>query len=271
MGDDLGADLDIYRRLAGARLRAELQYRASFALQTVGNFLVQLAELAALLILFRHVETLGGWTAGEVAFLYGLSGLSFGIAHTLASGFSAFSQLIVRGGFDRLLVRPVGAMLQVLAEDIQLRRLGQAIQGGAALVVAARLVDVEWTAGRALYLPIVLLSATLLFAALFALEATLCFWTTEATEIINAFTYGGSDVAQYPLHIFDTGLRRFFLFVVPVGFVVYAPALYLLDKPDPLGLPTFTRFVAPAAALLFACLAGAAWHLGVRHYRSTGT
>ena len=118
---------------------------------------------------------------------------------------------------------------------------------------------------------VVVLSAALLFMALFALEATLCFWTTEATEVVNAFTYGGSTLAQYPLSIFDGWLRRLFLFVLPVGLVVYAPSLYLLDKPDPLGLPTATRFVAPIAAFGFALLAGAAWQFGVRRYRSTGT
>jgi len=114
-------------------------------------------------------------------------------------------------------------------------------------------------------------SATVLYLALFALQATLCFWTTEATEAVNAFTYGGRDLARYPVHIFDGWLRRLFLFLIPLGFVVYAPALYLLDKPDPLGLPVLTRFLAPLAALLFALLAAAAWRLGVRHYRSTGT
>ncbi len=264
-------ELRIYRRLIGARVRGDMQYRTSFALQLVGNFLINLAELAALLILFRHVATIGGWSAGEIAFLYGISGLAFGIAHTVASGFSVFSELVVRGGFDRLLVRPVGTMLQVLAEDVQLRRLGGALQGIAALILAFRLTDVDWTLGRALYLPVVVLSAALLFVALFALEATLCFWTTEATEVVNAFTYGGSQLAQYPLHIFEAGLRRLFLFVIPLGFVVYAPSLYLLDKPDPLGLPTATRFVAPFAALGFALLAGAAWRFGARRYRSTGT
>jgi len=264
-------ELAVYRHLVAAQLRTQLQYPASFLGQVVGNFGLHLGELAATLILFRHFETLGGWRVGEIAFLFALSSLSFGIADFLTSGFSAFSQLMVRGDFDRLLVRPVGAMLQVLASDIQLRRLGRIIQGLVAFILADRWLDHDWTTGRVLYLPVVVLSATLLFAALFALEATLCFWTTESGEFVNAFTYGGSQLALYPLHIYDLWLRRLFLFVIPIGFVVYAPSLYLLDKPDPLGLPVWTRFVAPLAALLFALAAAASWGAGVRHYRSTGT
>jgi ABC-2 type transport system permease protein len=269
--DGFSAELGIYRRLVGARIRGEMQYRASFLLQVLGTFAANTAELVTLLLLFQQVETIGGWRVGEVAFLYGISGVAFGLAHTLAAGFSRFSDLVVRGGFDRLLLRPVGSMLQVLAEDVQLRRLGGALQGLLALGLAFRLLDRHWTPGQLFYLPLVILSATLLFVALFALEAILCFWTTEATEVVNAFTYGGSTLAQYPLSIFDGWLRCLFLFVLPVGLVVYAPSLYLLDKPDPLGLPRALHFAAPAAAATFALLAAALWQIGVRHYRSTGT
>ena len=264
-------ELAVLGRLAGARVRGELQYRLSFALQVFASLGFYLLSFVGIFFLFERFESMAGWRVGEIAFLYGLSGTAFGLAHLLAAGFSSFPQLILRGDFDRLLVRPLGTMAQVLAADVQPRRLGDVLQGLIALGVSFRLIDVDWTVGRALYLPVVLLSATLLFLALFALQATLCFWTTDATEVVNAFTYGGRDLARYPVHIFDLWLRRLFLFVIPLGFVVYAPALYFLDKPDPLRLPAFARFLAPVTALLFACLAGATWRLGVRHYRSTGT
>lgn len=264
-------ELAIFGHLAAARIRGEMQYRLSFALQIVGNFGFYTVYFLSIFILFDHFETMGGWRVGEVAFLFGLAGLSFGIAHMLAAGFSSFSDLVVRGEFDRVLLRPVGTMLQVLATDVQLRRIGDVLQGAVVLGVALRLVDIDWTLGRLLYFPVVVLSIALLFVSLFAFQATLCFWTTEATEAANAFTYGGRDLVRYPIHIFDGWLRRLFLFVIPLGFVVYTPSLYLLDKPDPLGLPTWTRFVAPLAAVAFALTAGAAWGVGVRHYRSTGS
>jgi ABC-2 type transport system permease protein len=267
----LGAELAICGKLMGARLRGQMQYRGSFIAQTVGNFGLHVTELAAILILFSHFGTIGGWGVRDVAFLFGLSSLTFGIAHFLGSGLAAFSTLIHQGTFDRVLVRPVGTLLQVLASDIQVRRLGEAVQGAIVLGVAIWLGDIDWTTGRLLYLPVVILSAILLYASLFAIEATLCFWTTQATEVINAFTYGGSDMAQYPLHVYQAWLRNFLLFVVPIGFVIYLPSLYLLDKPDPLGLPAVAPFLAPVAAVAFALVSGALWSLGVRHYRSTGS
>ena len=270
-GIGLVDELRVYRRLVGARLRGQMQYRASFVTQVLANLGLHALELLAVVLLFRRFEDLGGWSVGEFAVLHGLSALSFGIAHTLGAGFHSFAQQVGRGDFDRVLTRPVAPFLQVLAADLQLRRLGGVLQGLAALVVAFQLVEIPWDAGRVLYLPVVVVSATVLFLALFTLEATCCFWTTEATEVVNAFTYGGTNLAQYPLHVFDAWLRRLFLFAVPLGLVIYAPALYLLGKPDPLGLPGWSRFLAPLAALAFALLAGLAWGAGVRHYRSTGT
>src|SRR3712207_8942673 len=45
------------------------------------------------------------------------------------------------------------------------------------------------------------------------------------------------------------------------------PSLYLLDRPDPLGLPPICRFLAPLVAVAFALVAGGLWRFGVAHYR----
>jgi ABC-2 type transport system permease protein len=261
----------LYRRLVGSRVRSQMQYKTSFVLQAIGNFGTNVVELAAIFILFRHFDSMGGWTVGDVAFLYGLSAISFACADAIASGFSTFSLQIVRGEFDRVLVRPVAPFLQVLAADFQMRRVGRLLQGVIAFALALRLTDVQWSPGRLLFLPVVLFSAIVLFTALFTLEATMCFWTTQSTEVVNAFTYGGTTLAQYPLHVFDVWLRRLFLFVVPIGFVIFEPATYLLDRPDPLGLPPICRFLAPVFAVVFALAAGGLWRFGVAHYRSTGS
>jgi len=60
-------------------------------------------------------------------------------------------------------------------------------------------------------------------------------------------------------------------FIVPLAFVNWYPALYLLDMPDPLGLPSWLQYASPAVALLAALAAAVAWRAGVRRYRSTGS
>ena len=65
-------DAALYRRFLGARLRSQMQYRASFLMMTLASLLSTGTELLAILILFHQFGDLAGWQVGEVALLYGL-------------------------------------------------------------------------------------------------------------------------------------------------------------------------------------------------------
>ncbi len=103
------------------------------------------------------------------------------------------------------------------------------------------------------------------------LGASFQFVATDGSEVANAFTYGGDAMTQYPLTIYPVQVVKALTFVVPVAFVNWYPALYVLDRPDPFGLPTWLRFGSPVAALVVCTLAAVAWRGGVRRYRSTGS
>ena len=83
-------DLRLYRLFILSRLRSQLQYRGSFLMMTVITFLGLLAEFLAVLILFNRFGELAGWEVGEVAFLYGVASVSFGLAEMFGAGFDVF-------------------------------------------------------------------------------------------------------------------------------------------------------------------------------------
>ncbi len=248
-----------------------MQYRASFITQIIATAAVNLLEFVTILVFFRHIGTLGGWTLGQIAVLYGIATISFGIGHLLASGLAGFSEQLVKGEFDQILTRPVSAFVQVLGADVQLRRIGVLVQGGFALGVGLSLVDIPWNPARVVALPAIMLGIVVLYLALFALEATVSFWTTQGIEAVNIATYGGNIVAAYPIDIFATWLKGFFLFVVPLAFVVHIPMAWLLGKPAPLGLPAWIGLLTPPVLLVFCLAIGWLWGVGVRRYRSTGS
>ena len=264
-------ELDLYRRLMGAHLRGQMQYKRSFALTLFGNFAGNGLALLVLAITFSRFGTLAGWSFGEVALLYGIAAVAFGIQEMITEGgFDNLASLVREGTFDRVLLRPVTSFTQMLAADFQLRRLGRALQGGIALALALTTVHVEWTWTKLLYLPVAVMSGALFFSGVTVLGATLTFWTIERSEIINVFTYGGEFASSYPITIFSGGVQRFLTFVFPIAFVAYYPGLYLLDRPDPLGLPRWLPLLSPFVASAFFVLAWRVWEWGVRHYQSTG-
>ena len=261
----------LYLRLVRAQLRAQMHYKVSFLLALVGTFLMCVTEFGAVLVLFSRVPLLGGWSLAEVALLYGLSGVCFASAELFAAALDNFQVHIVLGTFDRVLVRPRGALFQVMSEDVALRRVGRIAQAVLVLAIALQLLAIDWSVDKVVALAVALVSGTVIYFAIFVLGAAFCFWTVQAKEATHVFTYGGDGLASYPLDIYRGSVRRFFTFVVPLAFVNYEPALYLLGRPDPLGLPDAARLLSPVAALAMAGLARFGWQQGVRHYQSTGS
>jgi ABC-2 type transport system permease protein len=263
--------LVVYRRLVAAQVRSQLQYRLSFALDLLGAFLISFLDFLAVLVIFHNIPRLGGWNVHEVAFLYATSCISFALTDLTIGHLDEFPRRIRDGSFDVLLLRPRGTLFQVVASDFALRRLGKLVQALGVLVYALSGLNIAWDPGRIAMLALMIPSGAVVFGAVWVTGICLVFWTTVGGEVTNAFTYGGNFLTQYPINIYSDWMRRLLAYVIPMAFVSYFPALYVLGKPDPLGLPSFLRFASPLVALLAAIVAGCGWRFAVRHYRSTGS
>jgi ABC-2 type transport system permease protein len=263
--------IQLYFKLIGARVRGQMQYRVSFCLSLLSSVVLTAIEFGAILVLFSRVPSVAGWSLGEVALLYALAETSFSTAELIGSALDDFQLRVAQGTFDRVLTRPRGAFFQVLAEELALRRVGRVVQGLAVLAFAMSRTAITWTPDKLLVLLLAVSSGIGIFFSIFVLAAAFCFWTVEGKEATHVFSYGGVTLADYPLDIYADWLRRFVTFVLPLGFVSYYPALYLLDRADPLGLPPWMRLLSPAAAVVMSSAAWFGWRMGVRHYQSTGS
>ena len=260
----------IYVHLVGARIRSQLEYRLSAAFQLVGTALLTALDFAAVAAIFANVDQLGDWSIREVALLYALATISFALTDLVVGHLDLLPQMIREGTLDGILVRPLPSLFQLVAADFAIRRVGKALQGVGVLIFALVTVDIDWSVGRVLAIPLAIAAGAVIYAAVWVSLATIAFWIVDAIEVVNAFTYGGSFLSQYPIGIFARWLRGLVVFVVPIAFVAYFPALYLLDKDDALGLPRAFSFVSPLVACLAAIAATAIWRNAVRHYRSAG-
>lgn len=248
--------------------KSQMQYRTSFWLLSLGQFFVPFSVFAGLYFLFARFGQIQGWSFYEVALAFGVIHMAFAISECFARGFDAFSSLVAGGDFDRLLVRPRSTVVQVMGSKFEFTRIGRLAQSLIVLVWAISGLGIEWTAPKIVTLLLMLTSGAFIFAGIFMLAATLCFWTIQGLEVANIFTDGGREMAQYPLGIYEKWVTRFFTFVIPFGCVNYLPLLYVLDKTEGSGLP---YMLAPIAGILFLLPCLLVWHIGVRHYRSTGS
>lgn len=252
-------------------VRSTMAYRASFALNTFGNFAASGLDFVAIVIMFRHTEVLGGFSLAEVAVLYGACSTSLGLADLMLGNTDRVGARIRDGSLDTLLVRPVPVFAQVAADRFALRRVGRVSQGLFVLVWGLASADVAWSPLKAVLVPVMVLAGAVIFSAVFVAGAAFQFAASDAAEVANSFTYGGNTMLQYPPTIFARELVRGVVFVVPLAFVNWMPALYILGRPDQLGLPSWSAFLSPLVALAAVLLASLGWRAGLRSYRSTGS
>ncbi|MFE0048144.1 ABC transporter permease [Streptomyces albireticuli] len=252
-------------------VRSTMAYRASFLMTTAGNFAASVLDFVAIMIMFSHIDRLGGFTLPEIALLYGATSTSLGLADLALGNMDRVGRRVRDGTFDILLVRPAPVVAQVAADRFALRRLGRVGQGLLVLGWGVARADVAWTPAKALFTAVTVIAGAGIFAAVFIAGAAFQFWAADASEVQNSFTYGGSTMLQYPPAVFARELVRGATFVVPLAFVNWIPVLRLLGRDDPLGLPGWVDFCGPGVALAMLTVAGLLWRVGLRNYRSTGS
>ncbi|MEU5691203.1 ABC-2 family transporter protein [Actinosynnema sp. NPDC020468] len=261
----------VYPRIIRARVRSQMAYRGSFALEIAGQVLNQFVELALILVLFGKVDALGGFSVHEVVLIYAIAGTGFGIADLCAGQLDNLSRHIRTGTFDVLLLRPLGTLPQIMTSDIALRRLGRIVAGVGLMVYALSHNDIAWSPWTAALAVVAPLAGAVIFGSVWVTAGSVTFWLIEGRELANMVTYGSNAFTAYPVNVYDAWLRGFMAFVVPGAFVAYYPSLALLNRPDPLGGPAFLGWISPLVAAAAALVAGLVWRFAVRHYRGTGS
>ena len=260
--------MKIYLKYLLIHFKSQMQYRTSFWLLSLGQFFIPFTVFAGLYFLFERFGQIKGWQFFEVALCFGIIHMAFALSECFARGFDSFSTLVRNGEFDRLLVRPRSTFIQVLGSKFEFTRFGRLIQSGVVLVWALANLNIEWNVVKEVTLLLMIVSGVLIFTGIYILAATLCFWTIEGLEVVNIFTDGGREMAQYPLNIYQKWVAKFFTFVIPFGTVNYLPLLSILGKNS--GNEIYSM-LTPLAGSLFILPCLLVWQYGVKHYRSTGS
>jgi ABC-2 type transport system permease protein len=265
------ADVTVYRRLMSAQVRGHAAYRMSFALDLASNALIPAVDVLAVVAMFQVTRSLGAFSAIEVLVMFGFSASAFALADLAVGNIERIRVYVRVGLLDAVLVRPLSALGQLLAGDFTIRRVTRFATALCVLVLALANAGIDWTVARAALVGVAIVSGTVFFGAIFIATATVAFWWIDSGEFANGFTYGGRDFTSYPITVYSGFFRRAFAYGLGFAFVAYYPALGVLGRPDPLGLPGWVAWGTPAVAAVAAAVAAVAWRFGIRHYRSTGS
>ena len=132
-------------------IRSQLEYPASFALQTLAQLVMEGGEMMAVILLVNRFEHLNRWEAGDLYFFFGLMSVTFYLTECFGRGITGnFPSLIRRGQLDTYLARPRGLLTQVLCSAADPRRIACIAVGVAALAMGCGMSRVQWSIQKAL-------------------------------------------------------------------------------------------------------------------------
>ncbi|MBN1583952.1 MAG: ABC-2 family transporter protein [Anaerolineae bacterium] len=251
-------------------LQAQLAYPANFMMQVVSIALIGFLGIPALLLLTTAFPSIGGWDFYMLGFMAALREMAGGIHHGFFFSFFYHRELVKSGRLDRLLVRPVHPLLQIMASSFDLSAIGGFVPGLVLFAITCRKVAVEWNILNVAFLAIVVLSGAIIEWAVYLFFATFDFWL-EGVEglgyIPDAFR---ESTLYYPIHIYSRALAYFITFCFPYAFIAYFPTLYFFQV-NVETFPGFFVYLTPVVAVLSTAIVVAFWSFGLRHYQSTGT
>ncbi len=249
-------------------LKSRLAYRWDFLASILANLIVSVSGLLFVLVLMTGggVATLKGWTLEEVLFLYGYSMVAMAMFTTFAPNLYRFSdRYIIQGQFDRVLLRPLNSLFQVLFESFNLEAVGGLSVGLVLITYSSLKLRLTFSLFDCLWFVVSGLCGGVILLSVFIFLASLSFHFEDRLGVA-APVFGLISFARYPLPIFNEVIQFILRWVVPFAFVAFYPATHFLGRHD----FAFYCYFTPVMAIITGTVAWKAWEFGVSRYASTG-
>jgi ABC-2 type transport system permease protein len=248
-------------------LKMRLSYRADFLIDTSAVFVALVVQLAFLGVLYTKIRSLSGWTFDQLVFIHGFSLVPLGLFNLVSLNLWEFSDRhLVEGRFDRVLLRPVDPLFQVLFESFNVAALSEILLGCVLMATAGSRMGIRVTSLELAIFPVLAVSAACVYLGVFVLLTAVSFWFEDRLGI-GAPAYNLIRFARYPVTIYHPAIRALLSWIVPFAFAAFYPSTRFLRVEE------FYVFAALTPVMGAVCLAAAVglFRLGIRRYTSTGS
>lgn len=258
--------LDIYKDFIKQYFKILMQSKANFFIGVVCFIFSQISGILFLVIIFGQIPDLNGWSFYEILFIYGFAQLPRGLDHLFADQLWYFSRdTIIKGEFDRYLLRPLNPLFQLFAEKLQLDAVGELIIGVVITSYSLSHLDIKISLIKVLLFIVVVLAGAAIYTSIKLFFASLSFWIKQSFPVLN-IVYMFSDFTKYPTSIYGKGIRAVLSFIIPFAFTAFIPASYFLNKGEFVMGIVLTCVIAVVGAII----SYSVWKIGIKSYESAG-
>jgi ABC-2 type transport system permease protein len=247
--------------------KVRLAYKADFLIAAFSSMTATVLGFGFVLVLFSKIPKLQDWSFYEVLFLYGFSLIPLGFFNVISWNLYDFGDIyIIQGRFDRILLRPVDTLFQILFEKFRLESLQEVVTGTVVVALCVKRLGLPWHTTDYLWFALMVASGAVIYASVFLILTSVSFWFEDRVGIVppvfNMLTFG-----RYPLTIYNVFIQFLLSWIIPFAFASFYPTTHFLRR---VAFTPFVRLV-PLVAATFSLLALTVWRRGVRNYSSTGS
>ncbi len=255
-------------------VKTRLAYRVDFVIDTLAVSFSLIIQLAVLGVLFSKVDSLKGWSYYQVLFIYGFSLVPLGLFNLTSLNLYGFSEkYVILGKFDRVLLRPVSTLGQVLCESFNISGLNEILIGTLVMVYSGNKLGLGWEPIDILAVIVLGPSAAMVYTGVFLGITSISFWFEDRMGLAPP-VYNMIRFARYPITIFGAPVRFFLTFILPFAWVAFYPATWFLGGSESTAaVSEFSRWAmfTPLVGLVVFGGAVVLWRAGVHNYSSTGS
>jgi ABC-2 type transport system permease protein len=247
--------------------KVRIGYRGDFFISLATSFAATVFSLGFVIVLLTKATQLAGWNLFEVIFLWGFTQIPYGIFNIISLNLYDFgNNYIIEGKFDRILLRPISSLFQVLFETFRIESFQEIVTGLFCMGWASRELGVHWTFPKFAMLSFYGICAAIIYVSVFLILSTFSFWFEDRIgvhpPVWNIIAFG-----RYPLSIYSAAVQFFLCWIIPFGLASFYPSVRMLGRAV---TPEYLHFV-PVVAVVFFTIAVSLWNYGTRHYSSTGS
>jgi ABC-2 type transport system permease protein len=214
--------------------------------------------------LFNGLNIVAGYTPYQILLFYLVFNLIDTTAQLLFREVYRFRPLVVSGGFDMVLAKPLNPLIRVLIGGPDLIDLGMLIIIlGAIIYVSSNYLHPSGV--EILVFTIMVFNSLLLSAALHIIVLAIGVLTLSVDHIVMIYR-DLTSLMRIPVDLFTNPLRSFLTFIIPLGIMFTFPAKFLFGL---LAWPYL--LLAFAFGVTFFYLAIKFWNFSLKHYQSAGS
>src|SRR4030095_5862732 len=150
-------------------------------------------------------------------------------------------------------------IVQFLGRELQYVEIADALIGLTGISLAYTQLHLHWDSLKWGFFIIAVISGAMIELSINLLIACSAFWTGRSrSSFILVHQFYGL-VHQYPIDIFGSAFRVLVTGIIPVAFMNYYPALFLLDKVHRAGSGWWLSYVSPLVAFLLVAIVSVVW------------